>query len=61
MVLFNGFNYEKFISYFSKPLHYVKMDYTKFPIAIFMFDETHQDNFTEFEKILYSDLSDFMH
>jgi len=54
------FNYEKFIGYFSHPLHYLKMDYTKFPMAIYLFAETTEDRFKEFEEILYSDLMEFI-
>lgn len=54
------FNYEKFIAHFSKPLHYLKMDYRKFPIAIYLFAEVEKSNFSEFESILYSDLSEFI-
>jgi hypothetical protein len=54
------FNYDKFIGHFSHPLHYAKMDYTRFPMAIYLFAETTKDNFAEFEEILLSDLSEFI-
>jgi hypothetical protein len=54
------FNYEKFIAHFSKPLYYVKTDYTKFPVAIYLFAEVQKNQFAEFEAILYSDLSGFI-
>jgi hypothetical protein len=54
------FNYNKFIAHFSKPLHHLKVDYRRFPVAIYLFAETGKDNFPEFEKILYSDLSEFI-
>ncbi len=54
------FNYEKFIAHFSKTLHHVKMDYTKLPMAIYLFAETHKSRFSEFEAVLYSDLSEFI-
>ena len=54
------FNYEKFIAHFSKTLFHVKMDYTRFPMAIFMFAEVSKERFAEFEEILYSDLSEFI-
>ncbi len=54
------FNYEKFIAHFSKTLHHVKMDYTKLPMAIYLFAETRKSQFSEFEAILYSDLSEFI-
>jgi len=54
------FNYEKFIAHFSKPLYYVKTDYTKFPVAIYLFAEIQKHQFSEFESVLYSDLSEFI-
>ena len=54
------FNYEKFIAHFSKILFYLKTDYTKFPVAIYLFAEVHKNRFPEFEAILYSDLSEFI-
>jgi hypothetical protein len=54
------FDYDKFIGYFTKPLQYVKMDYTKFPMSIYMFAEVKKNNFKEFEYILHSDLKEFI-
>ncbi|MEI7662981.1 MAG: ATP-grasp domain-containing protein, partial [Bacteroidota bacterium] len=54
------FNYDKFIAHFSKILYHVKMDYTKLPMAIYLFAEVPKARFTEFEEILYSDLSGFI-
>ncbi len=54
------FNYEKFIAHFSGVLFYVKMDYTKLPMAIYLFAEVQKSRFSEFEEILYSDLSEFI-
>jgi hypothetical protein len=54
------FDYEKFIGHFSKPLFYLKTDYTKLPVAIYLFAETTRENFSEFESILFSDLSEFI-
>ena len=54
------FNYEKFIAHFSKILYYVQMDYTKLPMAIYLFAEVPKACFAEFEEILYSDLSGFI-
>lgn len=55
------FDYEKFIAHFSKTLFHLKMDYTRFPMAIYLFAEVSKDRFAEFEQILYSDLSEFIH
>jgi len=54
------FNYEKFIAHFSTVLHYVKMDYTRLPMAIYLFAEVPESRFSEYETILYSDLSEFI-
>lgn len=54
------FDYEKFIAHFSNPIFHIKMDYTRFPMAIYLFAETQKDRFSEFEAILYSDLSEFI-
>jgi len=54
------FNYDTFIAHFTKPLHYVKMDYTVFPMSIFMFAEVEKHNFAEFQYILDSDIMEFI-
>ena len=54
------FDYDKFIAHFSKPLHYIKTDYTTLPVAIYLFAEVQKSRFSEFEEILYSDLSEFI-
>jgi hypothetical protein len=54
------FNYDRFIAHFSNVLHHVKMDYTKLPVAIYLFAEVPRAQFSEFEEILYSDLSEFI-
>jgi len=54
------FRYDKFIAHFSHVLHHVKMDYTKLPVAIYLFAEVPGERFSEFEAILYSDLSEFI-
>jgi len=54
------FNYDKFIKYYTKPLHYIQMDYTVFPMSIIMFAEVEKTNFSEFEYILNSDIMEFI-
>jgi len=54
------FNYDRFIAHFSKPLHYLKMDYTRFPMAIYLFAEVPEEGYREFESILFSDLDEFI-
>jgi hypothetical protein len=55
-----SFEYDKFIGHFSRVIHYTKMDYRKYPMAIYLFAEVAKSNFREFEEILYSDLSEFI-
>jgi len=55
-----NFNYDKFISYFTNPIHYTKMDYKKFPMAIYLYAQVDKTNFKEFEHILFSDLQEFI-
>jgi hypothetical protein len=54
------FDYEKFIAHFSHPLFYVKMDYSRLPMAIYLFAEVPKNLFSEFETILNSDLSEYI-
>jgi hypothetical protein len=54
------FRYEKFLAHFSKILFYVKMDYTRLPVAIYLFAEIQKHQFAEFEAVLYSDLSEYI-
>lgn len=54
------FNYDKFIHYFSKVIHHTKMDYTKFPMALYLYAEVPTERFSEFEEILHSDLLEFI-
>ncbi len=55
------FDYDKVISHFSKPLHYIKLDYTKYPMAMFVFAEVEKSNFEEFNTILHSDLAEYIY
>lgn len=56
-----NFDYDKFINHFTKPLNYVKMDYNRFPMAIFMFAEVDKNNFKELEYVLHSDIEEFIY
>jgi len=55
-----AFNYEKLLSGFTKPLELRKADFTKFPLFGFLFCETHIENMQELERILHSDLSEYI-
>ena len=55
-----SFNYDLLLSNFEKPLELRKIDYKEYPIFGFLFTETTEDNFSEIESILKSDLNEFI-
>lgn len=55
-----GFNYDLLLSQFEKPLDLRKIDYKEYPVFGFLFTETAEDNFSELENILKSDLKEFI-
>jgi hypothetical protein len=55
-----SFDYEKLLSDFEKPLELRKTDFSKFPLFGFLFCETRQQNMQELEKILTSDLNEYV-
>ncbi len=55
-----SFDYDKLLSHFEKPLELRKADYTKFPIFGFLFCETREDNMKELDRILMSDLKEYI-
>jgi len=55
-----AFDYERLLSNLEKPLELRKIDYRKCPVFGFLFAETRESNFSELEKILKSDLSEFV-
>ncbi|MFA8433145.1 MAG: ATP-grasp domain-containing protein [Marinifilaceae bacterium] len=54
------FDYEKLLQDFSHPLHLRKLDHHSFPIFGFLFLETAADKTEEFQRILHSDLKEYM-
>jgi hypothetical protein len=54
------FNYNKLLSNLEKPLDLRKIDFRKYPVFGFLFAETRKANFEELEKILLSDLKEFV-
>ncbi len=56
----NAFDYELLLSWFENPLELRKIDYKEYPVFGFLFTETSQDNFSELERILNSDLKRFI-
>lgn len=55
-----AFNYEKLLSDFEKPLELRKIDHEKYGIFGYMFTETRGSNWQEIEKILKSDLREYI-
>ena len=55
-----AFDYDKLLSHFEKPLELRKADFTKFPIFGFLFCETRSENMQELERILMSDLKEYI-
>jgi len=55
-----SFNYEKLLADFAKPLELRKADFLKFPIFGFLFCETRKEDMQELERILMSDLKEYV-
>jgi len=55
-----SFDYEKLLAGFEKPLELRKTDYAKFPLFGFLFCETRKQNMQELDRILMSDLNEFI-
>ena len=54
------FDYDALLANFENPLELRKIDYRTHPLFGFLFLETHEENFRELEKILKSDLREFV-
>ncbi len=54
------FDYDALLATFENPLELRKIDYRKFPVFGFLFLETREENFGELERILKSDLREFL-
>ncbi|MDO9256796.1 MAG: ATP-grasp domain-containing protein [Bacteroidales bacterium] len=55
-----SFDYERLLSDFEKPLELRKTDYKKFPLFGFLFCETRKQNMEELNRILLSDLNEYV-
>lgn len=55
-----SFDYEKLLADFEKPLELRKADFGKFPLFGFLFCETREQNMQELERILMSDLKEYV-
>jgi len=56
----DAFDYERLLSRFEHPLELRKIDYKEYPVFGFLFAETSQSNVGELERILRSDLKEFI-
>ncbi len=54
------FNYDLLLSGFEKPLELRKIDYKEYPVFGFLFTETREEHFFELERILKSDLKEYI-
>jgi hypothetical protein len=55
-----AFNYEKLLNDFEKPLELRKADFSIFPLFGFLFCETRGQNMQELDRILMSDLKEYV-
>ncbi len=55
-----SFNYKKLLADFEKPLELREINYNEYPVFGFLFVETQTRNFAELERILKSDLSEYI-
>ncbi len=55
-----SFDYEKLLSAFENPLELRKTDFHKFPLFGFLFCETRDSNLAELDRILMSDLREYI-
>jgi len=55
-----SFDYELLRSYFNKPLELRKINFKEYPIFGFLFTETKAEDFSELERILKSNLREFI-
>ncbi|NOZ12194.1 MAG: ATP-grasp domain-containing protein [Acidobacteria bacterium] len=56
----SAFNYDLLLSDFEKPLELRKIDYREYPVFGFLFTETRKENFIELQRILKSDLNQYI-
>lgn len=55
-----SFNYELLVSHFSTPLELRKVDYNEYPVFGFLYVETNSETFSELERILTSNLREYI-
>jgi len=54
------FNYDKLLATLEKPLDLRKIDFNQYPVFGFLFAETRNQNFAELDRILRSDLREYV-
>ncbi len=54
------FDYDALLATFENPLELRKIDYREFPVFGFLFLETREESFGELERVLKSDLREFV-
>lgn len=54
------FDYDQLLTKFKHPLELRKIDFQQYPVFGFLFTETEEQNFSELENILKSDLREFI-
>ena len=54
------FDYDRVLSKFERPLDLRKIDYREYPVFGFLFVEMSEENFSEIDVILKSDLTEFI-
>jgi hypothetical protein len=55
-----AFNYDKLLADFEKPIELRKIDYHQYPVFGFLFVESRDENYQELERILNSDLHEYV-
>ena len=55
-----SFDYDLLLSRFENPLDLRRINYKEYPVFGFLFTETYEGNFSELERILKSDLTEFV-
>ena len=56
----HSFNYDKLLEDFEKPLELRKFDFREYPIFGFLFAETNAEKCEELDRILLSDLKEYI-
>jgi len=55
-----SFDYDKLLAKFEHPLELRRIDFQQYPVFGFLFVETEEENFSELQNILESDLKEFI-